>query len=221
MNKRLVFSLLMAGLVFQVAFAQKKPPFWDDIQKFKQKDSISMPASNAVLFVGSSSFTKWVDLENVFKAYNAINRGFGGSTLAQASFYIENLVYPYAPRQVVIYSGENDIAIDQTSAMQTLDRFAIFFTRIRNKFPQAAILYISMKNSPSREKYAETINHANALIKEYLSHYRNTNYVDVNLKMSYKGKPRPELFVEDMLHMNQSGYAIWTREITPYLLKAN
>jgi lysophospholipase L1-like esterase len=27
------------------------------------------------------------------------------------------------------------------------------------------------------------------------------------------GQPRPDLFVADNLHMNEAGYAIWTREI--------
>ena len=220
MIKRYSFLLLFITLLTsEITFAQKKPAFWDDIQTFKRKDSVAMPAPNGILFVGSSSFTKWKDLELVFKEYKAINRGFGGSTLKQADYYIDQLVYPYQPRQVVIYSGENDIATDQVSAVETLNRFATFFTHIRNKYPEAAVLYISMKNSPSRTKYAETINHANTLIKDYLTNYTNTNFVDVNKKMLHKGQLRPELFLQDMLHMKQAGYDIWIKEITPYLIK--
>jgi lysophospholipase L1-like esterase len=35
-----------------------------------------------------------------------------------------------------------------------------------------------------------------------------------------EGKPRPELYVADRLHMNAKGYAIWTSIIAPYLDKA-
>lgn len=201
------------------AFAQDKPEFWKEIQAFKHKDSISMPQKNGVLFVGSSSFTKWTNLESEFKEYKAINRGFGGSTLLQADYYIKDLVYPYQPKQVVIYSGENDIATDGVSALETLNRFATFFTHIRNKFPEVSVLYVSMKNSPSRTKNAETINHANTLIKDYLDNYTHTHFVDVNSKMLKNGALRPELFLSDMLHMKEAGYAIWIKEIKPHLLK--
>jgi lysophospholipase L1-like esterase len=33
------------------------------------------------------------------------------------------------------------------------------------------------------------------------------------------GKPRPELFSEDGLHMNERGYALWARVIAPVLLR--
>ncbi|WP_354332861.1 GDSL-type esterase/lipase family protein [Pedobacter sp. CG_S7] len=209
----------MSVVISGKSIAQEKPIFWNDIQKFKHKDSLAMPTKAGILFVGSSSFTNWKDLESVFKDYKAINRGFGGSTLSQANYYISDLVFPYQPRQIVIYSGENDIASDNISSLETLNRFATFFTNIRNKLPQVAILYVSIKNSPSRTKYAETITHTNTLIKNYLANYSNTNFVDVNSKMLKNKQLRPELFLEDMLHLNADGYAIWIKEITPYLIK--
>ncbi|WP_316842109.1 GDSL-type esterase/lipase family protein [Pedobacter gandavensis] len=217
--KRFYYFLLVFVLSAGISKAQQKPAFWKEIQDFKHKDSISMPPKNGILFVGSSSFEKWKDLETVFKDYQAINRGFGGSTLAQANYYIADLVYPYQPRQVVIYSGENDIATDGVSALETLNRFAAFFNNIRLKFPAVPVLYISIKDSPSRTKYAATNAHANLLIKEYLQHYPNTKFVDVNSKMLNKNALRPELFLEDMLHIKPEGYTIWIKEIKPYLVK--
>ena len=43
--------------------------------------------------------------------------------------------------------------------------------------------------------------------------------MDVNSKMLKNNAICPELFLEDMLHMNQEGYAIWIKAITPYLIK--
>lgn len=217
--KRFYYFLLVFVLSTLFVKAQQKPAFWKEIQEFKHKDSISMPPKNGILFVGSSSFEHWKDLETVFKDYAAINRGFGGSTLAQANYYIADLVYPYQPRQVVIYSGENDIATDGQSALETLNRFATFFNNIRLKYPAVPVLYISIKDSPSRTKYAATNAHTNLLIQEYLQHYPNTKFLDVNSKMLNKKALRPELFLEDMLHMNSNGYAIWIKEIKPFLVK--
>lgn len=218
--KRTLFLRSLLFLVFTSTsiFAQNKP-FWNEIQAFKKQDSISMPAKGGIVFVGSSSFRMWKDLETVYKDYNAINRGFGGSTLVHANLYAEDLVIKYQPRQVVIYSGENDIA-EGSSAIETFENLVEFFTTIRNKIPNVPVAYVSMKQSPSRTKFSDAVVHANALIKEYLSHYKNTSFIDVDGKMlTSKGALRPELFQQDMLHMKPAGYAIWTEQITPYLIK--
>ncbi len=219
--KKLFFSFLIClnTLLILGAHAQNKPEFWNEIQDFKKQDSLNGIKKGGILFVGSSSLRMWKELENVFKPYNAINRGFGGSTLAQADFYIKDLVYPYQARQIVIYSGENDIA-SGASALETLNRFATFFTNIRNHQPDVPVIYVSIKQSPSRVKFSSTILHANTLIKEYLGHYKATKYVDVDTPMQgAKGALRPELFLPDMLHMKKEGYDIWVKQITPYLIK--
>ena len=217
MNK-LLKTLVLFLLVSSTALAQNKP-FWNDIQKFKRQDSLQMPPKKGIVFVGSSSFTMWKDLEKVYKDYNAINRGFGGSTLKDANEYVEEIVLAYKPRQVVIYSGENDIAAGATGD-ETFTRFHSLFDKIRKELPKAKITYISMKQSPSREKFKAELTKANSLIKEYIEKQKKADYIDVNAKMlDGDGNPRPELFLNDMLHMKQAGYDIWIKEITPHLKK--
>lgn len=63
-----------------------------------------------MLFVGSSSFTKWTDVQNYFPGYKIINRGFGGYSLPDVIRYADNIVFPYHPKQIVNYCGENDLA---------------------------------------------------------------------------------------------------------------
>jgi len=211
--------LLLLTAYVTLAFGQQKPAFWNEIQVFKKKDSLNAPAKGSILFIGSSSFTKWTEPENVYKNYGAINRDFGGSTLVDVNFYVKNIVFPYEARQIVIYSGKNDIA-SGSSAVETLNRFATLFTSIRNYQPNVPLVYISMKQSPSRVKFLSTILHANSLIKEYMSHYKATQFVDVDAKMlNNDGNLRPELFLPDMLHMKQSGYDIWIKVLTSYLIK--
>jgi lysophospholipase L1-like esterase len=217
MNK-ILKSLVLFLLVSATAIAQNKP-FWNDIQKFKRQDSLTMPSKKGIVFVGSSSFTMWKDLEKVYKEYNAINRGFGGSTLTDAIAYAEDIVLAYKPRQVVIYSGENDIA-NGASAEEAFNRYATLFGIIRKGLPKAKITYVSMKQSPSRAKLANEMAKANRLIKTHIEAQKNADFVDVNAKMlDANGAPRPELFLNDMLHMKQAGYDIWIKEITPHLKK--
>jgi lysophospholipase L1-like esterase len=217
MNKYLK-SMIVLLLISVSAVAQDKP-FWNEIKQFEHQDSIAMPPEKGIVFVGSSSLRMWKDLEDTFKNYNAINRGFGGSDLVYANEYINELVFAYKPRQVMIYCGENDVAAGAT-AEQTYERFVTFFKNLRKGLPKANLTFISMKLSPSRAQFSKAILTANAMIKDYLSKQKNTGYIDITSKMlDSNGASRPELFQADMLHMKPAGYEVWTKEITPFLKK--
>jgi len=100
----LLCCLLIVG---GIAIAQ---PFIEDIRAFKKQDSVSTPPKHSILFVGSSSFTKWKDVADYFPGYSIINRGFGGSTLVDVIRYADDVIFPYDAKQIVIYCGENDLA---------------------------------------------------------------------------------------------------------------
>lgn len=214
----LFLLLLLAGS--QIVFAQQ-PPFWDEIQGFKKQDSIHPPQKNEILFVGSSSFTKWTDVQNYFPDYPIINRGFGGSTLLDVIMYADNVILPYQPKQIVIYCGENDLAYSDTVSAQTVAaRFAILFDIIRHVWDNIPVVFVSVKPSPSREKLMPRMVETNKLIEAYLKTKKNAVFVDVYHKMLLpNGKPMPDIFGPDNLHMNAKGYTIWQKEIQPYLLK--
>lgn len=196
------------------------PPFWNDIQNFKKQDSIHFPPKNAILFIGSSSFTKWTDVQQYFPGYKIINRGFGGSTLLDQIRYANDIIFPYQPKQIIIYCGENDLASSDTvTAAMVFDRFKQLFQIIRAK-TEAPIANISMKPSPSRRHLFSKMRQGNQLIKDFLATQKNTVFIDVHQKMlNTLGEPFPEIFLSDSLHMNAKGYAIWQKEIQPYLLK--
>ncbi|TDQ10342.1 GDSL-type esterase/lipase family protein [Pedobacter metabolipauper] len=216
--KKIITAFVLAVFVSLQTTAQDKP-FWNEIQNFKKQDSLSRLKKNSIVFIGSSSFRMWNDAETIFKKYNVINRGFGGSGLKDANDYIKELVLDYKPKQVVIYSGENDIA-SGVSGKETFERFSTFFNNIRTQLPKTNIAYVSMKLSPSRIQFAEELLKANALIEEYIKTQKNASYIDITSKMlDSAGKLRPDLFLNDMLHMNPKGYAIWQEAITPYLIK--
>ncbi len=107
-------AIFFIALSLQNVCAQQHPAFWEEIQIFKKQDSIHFPTKHAILFVGSSSFTKWTDVQNYFPKYKIINRGFGGSSLSDVIRYADDIIFPYHPKQVVIYCGENDLAASDT-----------------------------------------------------------------------------------------------------------
>jgi lysophospholipase L1-like esterase len=196
------------------------PPFWSEIQAFKKQDSVQAPPQHAILFVGSSSFQKWTDVQDYFPGYPIINRGFGGSSFPDVIRYANDVIVKYHPKQVVIYCGDNDLAAsDSVSAQQVYRRFVKLFTSIRQKLPTTSVVFVSIKPSPAREHLMPKMKTANTLIRNYLKTKSRTAYVDVYSKMLQPdGKPKPELFGEDSLHMNATGYKIWQQQLKPVLL---
>jgi lysophospholipase L1-like esterase len=212
--------VLVIFLLFYCINASAQP-FFEDIQAFKKQDSASFPPANAILFVGSSSFTNWKDVNNYFPAHTIINRGFGGSSLTDVIRYSNEIIFPYQPKQIVIYCGENDIAgADSVTGKMVFERFETLFKNIRNKIPGVPIVYISMKPSPSRWLMKERMIDANKRIRKYLKKKKHATFINVWPKMlGPDGKPLALLFLEDQLHMNASGYAIWKTQLENILIK--
>jgi lysophospholipase L1-like esterase len=222
-NKKLLIRIKLL-IVFLVCFGftnAQIAPFHADIQRFKTQDSIQFPPKNTILFIGSSSFTKWTDVQNYFPGYTIINRGFGGSSLPDLIRYAGDIIFPYKPRQVVIYCGDNDLAASDTVSAQTVfNRFQQLFAMIREKLPATSVAFVSIKPSPSRQRLMPKMREANLLIKKFLKQKKNTAFIDVYHKMLNKdGTPLKDIFLEDELHMNAKGYAIWQKVMQPYLLK--
>ena len=219
--KKLIF-LFLAASTFHASVAQDaNPPFYKDIQAFKKKDSVSAPPKNAILFIGSSSFTMWRSVQDSFPGYTIINRGFGGSTLLDQIRYVNDIVFPYEPKQIIIYCGENDLAAnDSVTGKMVFERFKRLFIIIRSKLRKTEIVYVSMKPSPSRVLLLPKMREGNELIRKFLKQKSRTGYIDVYSAMiDGEGRPIPELFLADNLHMNSKGYEIWKRLIQPHLKK--
>ncbi|HMU73595.1 MAG TPA: GDSL-type esterase/lipase family protein [Ferruginibacter sp.] len=217
--KRILFFLALVILVIPASLAQ---PYAKEIADFKKQDSLSFPESGQILFVGSSSFTLWKDVQQYFPQHSIINRGFGGSTLLDVTRYEADIIFPYKPKQIVIYCGENDIANDSTvTGAVVFERFKKLYDDIRLNLGKVPIVYVSMKPSPSRWHLRAKQTDGNERIRKFLrKKKRRAVFVDVWPGMlGADGKPREELYIADKLHMNAQGYIIWQKLLEPLLLK--
>lgn len=214
-----IFSVVLL-MLFALALSQeKKPMFWQDIQEFKKKDQQTPPQKDAILLIGSSSFTKWQDVSDYFPGKTIINRGFGGSRLIDLNYFSEDLLSPYQPKQIIVYCGENDFADDKNlKADVVVERFKTFYQKIRSKFPNIEVDYISIKYSPSREHLWPQMKEANKKIKKFMKKEKKAEFIDITKVMNdSKGNIRKDIFVEDMLHMTPEGYRLWTSVMNPYM----
>lgn len=215
------FQLIFVCLVTFVCFTAGAQPFAEEISAFKKADALKFPPKNSILFVGSSSFRMWTNVQDAFPGYTIINRGFGGSALPDLIRYTNDIIVPYLPKQIVIYCGDNDLAASDTvTAQMVVDRFKTLFTGIRKKLGNVPIAYVSIKPSPSRVMLMPKMLQANVMIMDYLRHKKKTAFIDVyHAMITADGKPMTDIFKEDNLHMNAKGYAIWQKVMEPYLVK--
>jgi len=188
------------------------------IAKFEAQDKVAPPPANAIVFVGASSIVRW-NLAESFPELGpkAINRGFGGSVIADSVKYADRIVIPYKPRIVVLYAGDNDVEANAT-AQEIADQFTLFDKKVHAALPNAKIVFISIKPSIRRWKWIDTIRAANAQVKDYTTKHPNLVFVDIEKQMlGHDGKPNPELLVEDGLHMTPAGYKVWNEKLRPLL----
>jgi lysophospholipase L1-like esterase len=211
------FCLVLAS-PFAAAQLQTGSAIWEqDIQKFEAADKANPPKPGAIVFIGSSSIEHWKDVASDFPDKRVLNRGFGGSRIADSTYYAGRIIVPYKPSMVVFYAGDNDIN-DGHSAQQVFDDYVAFVARVRKDLPATPIAYISIKPSPSRAKLLPVMREANAKVRAYAATHPHLIYIDVASKMlDAGGQPRAELFLEDRLHMNRAGYDLWRRIIAPFL----
>ena len=200
-------------------YAQKGFPFENEIRAFKRQDSISFPPKNGILFIGSSSIRKWTDLELRFAGKPIIRRGVGGCELWQlVDFYMPYILFPYHPRKIFIYAGDNDIAEGKSSEF-VFQEFKQLLKLIHEQLPDAKVYFMSIKKCPSRAKYYEEVVKANELIKHYLANKSKSVYIDLNTIILKKNSTTPDsaLFEADYLHLNRIGYNRWQKVLEPYV----
>jgi lysophospholipase L1-like esterase len=199
--------------------AQEKPDKWEkDIAAFEAKDKTSPPPQNEIVFVGSSTIRMWKTAE-AFPDLKVINRGFGGSEIADSVHYADRIILPYKPRIVVVFAGGNDINSGKTPE-KVADDFKALVAKIHAALPKTKIYYLSLFPNVKRRTQDEKCVKVNELIQAFTKTDERLGYVDTAAKMrAADGGPRPELLRDDGLHMNDDGYKIWNEIVGAVLRK--
>src|SRR6185436_19816080 len=170
---RTILGLVVALLA---SVQDKAEPFAKDIAAFEAKDKTSPPPENEIVFVGSSSIRMWKSTE-AFPDLKVINRGFGGSQLADSVKYAERIILPYKPRIVVVFAGGNDINAGKTPE-QVADDFKSLVGKIHGALPKTKIYYLSLFPNVKRRAQDEKCVKVNDLIRAFTKTDERMGYVD-------------------------------------------
>lgn len=146
-------TLIPAAVGVVAVRAQQRPTpdpnRWEPaMQEFEEQDKVAPPPKGEIVFTGASSIVRW-NLPEYFPDLKVINRGFGGSEMADAARYAPRIVVPLTRRIVVLYPGENDIARGVTA--ETVGAgFQQFVKNVHGPLPKTRIIAIGLKPTPVR-----------------------------------------------------------------------
>jgi lysophospholipase L1-like esterase len=210
--------LIVTGL-FSPASADAPDPdparFAEAIDSFGAWDRKNAIPAHPILFVGSSSISLWATAE-AFAGKPVVNRGFGGSDLSDVAHYYDQVIAPYAPAQIFLYAGDNDVARDK-SAQQVFEDYRELAERVTRDFPDTQLVFLSIKPSKARWALWPEMQEANELIRQFTEAHPNLAYADVaSVLLDENGLPR-DAFIEDGLHLNEEGYRLWQAVLASYV----
>ncbi len=213
-----VFVLLSTGCspLYKYRNSTSTPKWAAEIAAFEKLDKEQTYAKDAILFTGSSSIRKWTTIAEDMKPYPVISRGFGGSKIEDLGFYLDRILSPHQFRAIVIFSGTNNLTgKDKDAKPQDILKMAQFIKKkIRDKYPQTPVFWIAISPTNARIKAWPQVQEANSLVKKMCERSANFHFITTDYAYLDKdGKPIKNLFVEDQIHLNADGYAIWTKII--------
>lgn len=193
-------------------------PFSKEIEAFAKADDRGPAVAGAALFMGSSSIRLW-DIARSFPDRAIVNRGFGGATTRDVLHYYRRLLPHSAPRSIIVYVGENDLAGGATPPQVARDLLTLL-RRLRGDYPRAHILCLSLKPSPIRWTLWPKLAAVNMTVAAR-ARVSGFDYLDVgSVLLAPDGLPDASLFRPDGLHMNPAGYRRWTALIDAWLDRA-
>ena len=206
-------KILLALLLFVSTGVLAQNPFEKEILAYEKQDSLSMPAKGQILFIGSSSFRLWKSFEADMKGLPAsFNRGFGGSTLADALYYFDRMVVKYQPKWVIMYEGDNDLAKGKLP-QQIAAEYDEFKARLKKQVPGAKLVFVAARPSLARVAIVDKQKELNALIKA-----KGDYFIDMHSPFYLAdGSLMMDIFVADKLHLNEKGYAIFAKQIRQFV----
>jgi lysophospholipase L1-like esterase len=218
------FSAFAVLAPVSVALAQEGAPreaaFGWEIDRFLEEDRKSPPPKGAILFIGSSIFREWADLEAQMAPLPVINRAFGGSRTWEVLYYADRIVLPYEPRIIVYYCGSNDVD-SGASAAEVAANFRAFVDKVAAPLPGTRIFFVSINKAPQKRHLWNVVDEANSRIRDYTKGSPRLGYIDVNpVLFDAAGKPRFDLYREDQLHFRRAAYAEFTKIIRPVIDRA-
>lgn len=228
LSTRHSLNRVLAGLILTLCsaqiVAQELPDptrFEQTIAAFEEQDRASPPPSNAIVLTGSSSIMLWnEDAAADLAPLTVISRGFGGSIMNDALYYLDRVALSYKPRAVLLYEGDNDTGRNNIPTQVIVDQLEQIIARIHAELPDARIYVLAVKPSVARQTTWPAALEVNRRYQAIAAADPLIHYIDVATPFLHAdGSVMTDIFRADDLHLNEKGYAIWAAAIKEVLMK--
>ncbi len=150
-----------------------------------------------------------------------VNHGFGTSSADDLLYYYDRMVRPYKPRALVLATMSNDIGFGY-SAEDTMEILARIIQWAKADFP--GIRIYCFNEEPTRKHkgqvstYTKIREKYNRYLEDFCANEENCIYVPLEKQAFYYLDPadignydkvREDIFVQDGVHLNPEGYAMF------------
>ena len=221
----ILFTLLVVNILFiYVQYERKQNETEKELKKqeelIKKRDRIERIKYGDIIFLGDS-LTDCYDL-NKYYNFPIVNSGVSGWTTDDILNHLNEKVFQYNPKKLVLLIGTNDINRDKDSNYITSNIEKIV-KKIKEKRPKVTIYVESLYpiNHTASEKINQqtvgkrtnqTIMEINKKLRKYCS-VNNIKYIDMYpILIDKKGNLRLE-YTKEGLHINEKGYQVITKRI--------
>lgn len=188
-----------------------------EIQQLRKRSKFHSDQKDLVAFYGSSSIRMWYEMADDLHPYQVVNLGFGGSSYRWCNHFFQEVFEFITPSCIMLYAGDNDLGSD-TPESEIVENLKSLLAQIAEKYGKIPVNVISVKPSPNRLYLKENIERLNNKLQQLSREVSYLEYIDIYHPMLDSSKDvRPECYLDDMLHMNRMGYAIWTEVVMEYL----
>jgi hypothetical protein len=137
-------KLVALALIAAAAFAQSPDRLKTKVAAMLKADQDNPPTAEGVLFAGGGPVEAW-DLRHNFGGFRTTNRGISGSSIADATYYADQLIVPLKPSTIAVCLTDAD----------TLDTFSRFVAKIHQSLPKTLIVVMTDHPGPMNDKLDE------------------------------------------------------------------
>ena len=165
---------------------------------------------------------RWTTLSEDLAPLKMVNMGIAGSQMKHAAdLFIPKLAIPFKPRAVILYEGSNDLSAG-LQPEEILKHFQRLHLTLHAALPDTRLYVLGIVPSPgARFEKWDAIKDTNNLLKQECASHSQMRFIDTTSPLlGANGKPNPDYFIPNNIHMNPAGYAAWTSAISPILLEA-
>jgi beta-glucosidase len=196
--------------------------YWPARYLEKRNEIVDGKGSYDVVMVGDSITHRWEReggegrelFAEIRKTYNILNLGYGGDRTEHVAWRMENgELEGYTAKLFTVMIGTNNGARDIAGIAGGVKRI---IEDIRNKHPESKI--VLMPIFPRAAEPSNRLRVGNAKISEIIRGYadgKTVLWLDFNDKFLKSDGTLTKEVMNDLLHPNEKGYAIWWEAMHP------